>query len=184
MGIEQLPACVMAPWTGCKCTSSACCKGRQSATKSDMSDAQSGGVKKFVTFFQMERAVRPTRCKKVGGGRDHTGMRSSSSSEPESDSRTEIISGLGGGRWMVGREGCAGERNRKCEPNPNACGSGRACSRSMAMVTSDHSYRRRPPKKAVFALRSHRLRLSNLFHPETHVHCLLPPEWISSLESR
>jgi hypothetical protein len=74
-----------------------------------MSDAQSGGVKKSVTFFQMERAVRPTRCKKVGGGRDHTGMRSSSSSDSESDSRMEVISPLGGGRWMWGKKGVLGK---------------------------------------------------------------------------
>jgi hypothetical protein len=74
-----------------------------------MSDAQSGGVKKFVTFFQTERVVRPTRCKKVGGGRDHTGMRSSSSSESESDSKTEVASSLEGGRWTVGKKGVLGK---------------------------------------------------------------------------
>jgi len=56
-----------------------------------MIDAQSGGVKKFVTVFQMERTVRPTCCKVVGGGRDQVGMRSSSS-ESDSDSKTEVTS--------------------------------------------------------------------------------------------
>ena len=72
-----------------------------------MSDAQSGGVKKPVIFFQTERTIRLTRCKKVGGGRDHTGMRSSSSSESESDSRTEVASL--GGRWMLGKNGVLGK---------------------------------------------------------------------------
>lgn len=74
-----------------------------------MSDAQSGGVKKFVTPFQTERIVRPTRCKKVGGGRDHTGIRSSSLSESESDSKTEVASSLEGGRWRVGKKGVLGK---------------------------------------------------------------------------
>jgi hypothetical protein len=74
-----------------------------------MSDAQSGGVKKFVIIFQMERAVRPTRCKNVGGGRDHTGMRSSSSSESESDPNTEVASSLEGGRWTLGKKGVLGK---------------------------------------------------------------------------
>ena len=67
-----------------------------------MSDAQSGGVKKFVIFFQTERADRPTRCKNVGGGRDHAGMRSSSESESESESNTEVAS-VSEGSWTVGK---------------------------------------------------------------------------------
>lgn len=74
-----------------------------------MSDAQSGGVKKFVTLFQTERVVRLTRCKKVGGGRAHTGMRSSSSSESESDSKTDVASSLDGGRRRVGKKGVLGK---------------------------------------------------------------------------
>jgi hypothetical protein len=72
-----------------------------------MIDAQSGGVKKFVTFFQMERAARPTRCRNVGGGRDHAGMRSSSESESESDSNTEVVS-ASGGSWTLGKKGVLG----------------------------------------------------------------------------
>ena len=71
-----------------------------------MRDAQSGGVKKFVTFFQTERTERPTRCKYVGGGRDQAGMRSSSSSELESES--ESISGSGG-RLLAERNGVLGK---------------------------------------------------------------------------
>ncbi len=37
-------------------------------------DAQRGGVKKLVTFFQTVRADRPTRCRNVGGGRDQAGI--------------------------------------------------------------------------------------------------------------
>jgi len=74
-----------------------------------MSDAQSGGVKKSVTFFQTERAVRPTRCKNVGGARDHTGMRSSSESESESDSKAEVASSVEGGRCRVGKKGVLGK---------------------------------------------------------------------------
>jgi len=74
-----------------------------------MSDAQSGGVKKPVTLFHTERTFRPTRCKNVGGGRDHTGMRSSSSSESESESNTEVASSLERGSWTLGKKGVLGK---------------------------------------------------------------------------
>ena len=68
---------------------------------SEMSDAQRGGVKKLVTFLQMERTDRPTRCHNVGGGRDQAGIaRGSSPSDSEEDSNTEAASGSGG-KWML-----------------------------------------------------------------------------------
>jgi len=75
-----------------------------------MIDAQSGGVKKFVTFFQTERTDRPTRCKNVGGERAQTGMRSASvsESESESDSNTEVVP-ASGGSWTLGKKGVLGK---------------------------------------------------------------------------